>query len=75
MLIRSLLPNAFQLNLAISHAHIIARGFSCSRAGENLAITHTEARAVPGTLHINTCSLFKLLENQAGIMTTKAYRI
>src|SRR5689334_6258803 len=42
--------DALQFNLAVAHTHIVAWRIHSCRAGEYAAITHTEARTVPGAL-------------------------
>ena len=50
-LLMSMVANALELNLAIANTYIVARRIYRRRGGQDMTITHREARAVPETFY------------------------
>src|SRR5262249_54472156 len=49
---RGLVPSdALHFDLAVAHAHVVARLVDRSRAGQRATVAHTKARPMPGTLY------------------------
>src|SRR5581483_3235351 len=61
-------------DLSILDAHIVARRVGRRRASERAAITHAEARAVPGALH-NIAFQRAFVQRPAGVRTGSGYGV